>query len=73
LFAFLSAAKWCCIEACRGQGFLKNKIKTQIDAYMPGMRINDETGKTEYYEPTDEEMAALGSVLHVIKEMAQQK
>ncbi|OQV14028.1 hypothetical protein BV898_11799 [Hypsibius exemplaris] len=73
IILYVTRSKWCCIEACRGQGFLKNQIKTQIDAYMPGMRVNDDTGKTEYYEPTEEEMAALGSVLHVIKEMAETK
>ena len=40
---------------------------------MPGVRVNDDTGKTEYYEPTDEEMQALGSVLNVIKDMATMK
>ena len=68
-----SIAKWCCIESCRGGGFLKNKIVKQIDTYMPGVRVNDDTGKTEYYEPTDEEMQALGSVLNVIKDMATMK
>ncbi|GAU96854.1 hypothetical protein RvY_08231 [Ramazzottius varieornatus] len=69
----LVGAKWCCIEACRGGGFLKNKIVQQVDAYMPGVRVNDDTGKTEYYEPTDEEIKALGSVLNVIKDMATMK
>ncbi|XP_055341257.1 uncharacterized protein LOC129590194 [Paramacrobiotus metropolitanus] len=71
IILYITRRRWCCIKACRGEGFLKNELREQIDAYMPGMRVDEDTGRTEYYEPTEEEMRALGSVLNTMREMAQ--